>query len=225
MNKKLPLLLVLNLMIPLFAICSHASIQKCDVSLTRGGGIDGRDLAQFAAYYAASNSRADVDESGVVDSADVAHFAGFFGESYRLPNILLIISDDVGLDMNTNMYPGLIDDLLDLYGPDGWNHENYLSINNPPEHLTASTPALDRLASEAKVFSNAWAHPFCDHHSRYVCSQNQRQDLRRTDEHQPYHLRAKAEGRSQLQHRRIRKMASRRWLERLQRCYATSDGI
>ena len=35
------------------------------------------------------------------------------------PNILLIINDDIGLDVNTNTYPGLIEDLVEKYGPAG----------------------------------------------------------------------------------------------------------
>ena len=37
----------------------------------------------------------------------------------RRPNILLVIADDVGIDMTTNMYPGMIDDLVKKYGPSG----------------------------------------------------------------------------------------------------------
>jgi len=39
-------------------------------------------------------------------------------ESER-PNILLIISDDIGLDATTEMYPGFIEDLVKQYGPSG----------------------------------------------------------------------------------------------------------
>jgi hypothetical protein len=46
----------------------------------------------------------------------------------RHPNILLIISDDIGLDVTTNMYPGLVDDLVRKYGPEGLNHPNYKAI-------------------------------------------------------------------------------------------------
>jgi arylsulfatase A-like enzyme len=73
------------------------------------------------------------------------------------PNILLVIADDVGLDVNTTMYPGLIDDLLAQYGPDGLNHPGYRSIEGRP----ASTPALDNLARQGMRFTNVWAHPFC----------------------------------------------------------------
>ena len=150
MERKLLITLVLTSLIPLFTVNSHASIKKCDVSLVRGGGIDGRDLAQFAAYYALSDSRADVNESGIVDSADVAHFAGFFGDSYRLPNILLIVGDDIGLDVTTDMYPGLIESLESIYG-----------IGSGVRGLPASTPVLNTLAQQGMRFGNAWAHPFC----------------------------------------------------------------
>src|SRR5262245_28148100 len=75
----------------------------------------------------------------------------------RPPNILLIIADDVGLDVTTDMYPGLISDLVKKYGPEGLNHPNYRAIDGSP----ASTPNLDRLAKEGMVFANAWAQPFC----------------------------------------------------------------
>ena len=117
MKKKLPVLVVLTLLVPLFAVCSHAAIRQCDFSDPKDRDIDGSDLAQFIAHYSASPSdpKADVDGVGGVTPADVAHFAKFFGKS-RLPNILLIIADDVGMDVTTNLYPGLITDLLALYG-------------------------------------------------------------------------------------------------------------
>ena len=147
MKKNMIATVLLILLTVFFAVRSHATIQKCDVSLTRGGGIDGRDLAQFIEYYAANDSRADVDESPGVDSADVAHFAGFFGSSYRLPNILLIIADDVGLDMTTDMYDGLIAGLLAQYGPDGLNHANYSTINHGVENGRPASLASASLAS------------------------------------------------------------------------------
>jgi len=73
------------------------------------------------------------------------------------PNILLIIADDVGIDMNTGMYPGLIDGLSRQYGPAGLGHPGYQAIRGRP----ASTPNLDRLASQGMVFANVWAEPFC----------------------------------------------------------------
>jgi arylsulfatase A-like enzyme len=73
------------------------------------------------------------------------------------PNILLIIADDFGMDVTTDMYPGLIDDLEKKYGPNGHNHAGYKSIRGLP----ASTPRLDKLSSEGMIFTNVWAHPFC----------------------------------------------------------------
>jgi arylsulfatase A-like enzyme len=74
-----------------------------------------------------------------------------------LPNILLVIADDVGKDLTTNAYPGLIDDLVKQYGPSGHNHPNYQNINGKP----ASTPVLNKLSSEGMRFSAAWSHPYC----------------------------------------------------------------
>jgi arylsulfatase A-like enzyme len=159
-------------MIILFGVCSYAAIENCDFSSPKDGDVDGRDLAQFAAFYADGDPAANVDGDGDVDAADAAHFAGHFGESYvvaaQRPNILLIIADDVGLDMVTGkdlpsddpipgIYPGLLDEIYDLY------------INHDPVHASAgdiygkpaSTPALDQLARGGMVFSNAWAQPFC----------------------------------------------------------------
>jgi len=75
----------------------------------------------------------------------------------RRPNILLIIGDDIGMDVTTDMYPGLIDALVKQYGPQGLNHPNYRAIQGHP----ASTPVLDQLASQGMSFSNTWAQPFC----------------------------------------------------------------
>jgi arylsulfatase A-like enzyme len=73
------------------------------------------------------------------------------------PNILLIISDDFGVDVTSGMYPGMIDELLVQYGPAGHNHPDFQSIKGHP----ASTPTLDKLAREGMVFGHVWAHPFC----------------------------------------------------------------
>lgn len=75
----------------------------------------------------------------------------------RRPNILLIIGDDFGVDVTSNMFPGLIDKLEKKYGPSGHNHPGYKAIKGMP----ASTPRLDKLASEGMLFTNVWAHPFC----------------------------------------------------------------
>jgi arylsulfatase A-like enzyme len=73
------------------------------------------------------------------------------------PNILLIISDDIGMDVTTDMYPGLIDDLVKQYGPSGHKHPDYQMIAG----RQASTPVLDRFAKQGMRFANVWAHPFC----------------------------------------------------------------
>ena len=75
----------------------------------------------------------------------------------RRPNILLIISDDVGFDVTTNMYPGLIDGLVKQYGPSGLNHPKYQEIAGRP----ASTPNLDALAKQGASFTQTWVQPFC----------------------------------------------------------------
>jgi arylsulfatase A-like enzyme len=75
----------------------------------------------------------------------------------RHPNILLIIGDDFGVDVTSDMYPGLIDGLVKQYGPSGLNHPGYQAIKGKP----ASTPVLDHFARQGMTFSNTWAEPFC----------------------------------------------------------------
>ncbi len=75
----------------------------------------------------------------------------------RRPNILLVIGDDIGMDVLSNIYPGLIDNLVEKYGPSGHNHPDYRKIGGKP----ASTPVLDKFASQGMRFGNIWAHPFC----------------------------------------------------------------
>jgi arylsulfatase A-like enzyme len=94
--------------------------------------------------------------------AKVAAVAGalLFGSAVRAaspPNILLIISDDIGVDVMSRMYPGLTETLARQYGPSGLKHPGYLSIQGRP----ASIPNLERLARQGTVFSNVWAQPFC----------------------------------------------------------------
>ena len=162
--KKALLLLstILVLMMCTFGASSHAALTQCDFSDPKNHTVDGWDLSQFIANYDAGDLDADVNKDGIVDSKDVAHFALFFGKS-RLPNILLIIADDVGIDVVTGntqteppipgMYPGLIADLLDLYS----THPNVNNINGKP----ASVPVLDSLSRQGMRFSNAWAQPYC----------------------------------------------------------------
>jgi arylsulfatase A-like enzyme len=75
----------------------------------------------------------------------------------RRPNILLIIGDDIGLDVSTSMYPGLIDKLSRQYGPSGRKNPDYQAIRGKP----ASIPHLAHLARQGMVFSSTWAEPFC----------------------------------------------------------------
>ena len=75
----------------------------------------------------------------------------------RAPNILLIISDDVGMDVSTGMYEGLVASMVERYGPSGLNHPNFSAIEGSP----ASTPRLNELARDSMVFVNTWANPFC----------------------------------------------------------------
>jgi arylsulfatase A-like enzyme len=79
------------------------------------------------------------------------------GTTASHPNILLVISDDIGLDVTSSMSPGLIRGLSETYGPKGLDHPSYRAIAGRP----ASTPVLDELAREGMVFTNVWAHPFC----------------------------------------------------------------
>jgi arylsulfatase A-like enzyme len=79
------------------------------------------------------------------------------GSASRRPNILLIIGDDIGMDVTTNMYPGLIDSLVKQYGPSGHNHPDYRKIDGRP----ASTPTLDAFAKAGMRFTQAWVNPFC----------------------------------------------------------------
>lgn len=59
------------------------------------------------------------------------------GPSNR-PNILLIIGDDIGMDVTTDMYPGLIDALVKEYGPQGLNH----TPANPEWHFCRLTEVV-----------------------------------------------------------------------------------
>ncbi|MEO8308462.1 MAG: sulfatase-like hydrolase/transferase [Pseudomonadota bacterium] len=75
----------------------------------------------------------------------------------KRPNILLIIGDDIGIDVTTGMYPGLIDSLVKQYGPAGHNHPAYQQIQGRP----ASTPTLNAFAQSGMRFTQAWVQPFC----------------------------------------------------------------
>jgi arylsulfatase A-like enzyme len=75
----------------------------------------------------------------------------------KRPNILVIIGDDIGVDVTSDMYPGLIDALVKQYGPQGRNHPSYELIKGRP----ASTPNLNAIARAGVRFSQAWVQPFC----------------------------------------------------------------
>jgi arylsulfatase A-like enzyme len=147
--KKFPFLIlpaVLALLMISFVTLSYAAIGDYDLSSPKDGDVDGKDLAELIAN----------------PGPDIVAFAGYFGQTYtistRRPNILLIIADDVGIDLTTDMYPGLIGDLLTLYGPSGHKHSSYTTIDGTP----ASVPNLtSRLATQGMVFANAWAQPLC----------------------------------------------------------------
>lgn len=79
------------------------------------------------------------------------------GAEAKRPNILLIISDDIGIDVTSDMYPGLVEGLLKQYGPAGHNHPKYREIQGRP----ASTPNLNALARAGMRFTQAWVEPFC----------------------------------------------------------------
>jgi arylsulfatase A-like enzyme len=64
---------------------------------------------------------------------------------------------NIGIDVTTQMYPGLIDSLTKQYGPSGHNHPKYQEIKGRP----ASTPILNKLARSGMRFTQAWANPFC----------------------------------------------------------------
>jgi arylsulfatase A-like enzyme len=86
-----------------------------------------------------------------------ARLADAAGGNSQRPNILLIIGDDIGIDVTTGMYPGLIASLVKQYGPSGHNNPNYALIEGHP----ASTPTLNALAQAGMRFTHAWAQPFC----------------------------------------------------------------
>lgn len=89
--------------------------------------------------------------AGALQAAEARSAAG------QRPNILLIISDDIGVDATTGMYPGMLEALTRRYGPSGLNHPGYRAISGRP----ASTPNLNQLARQGITFSNTWAQPFC----------------------------------------------------------------
>ena len=93
----------------------------------------------------------------VLVCSSIAQEGGGKTGASRRPNILLVIADDIGMDVTTDAYPGLIRDLVKKYGPSGHNHADYRKIEGKP----ASTPVLDKFAGQGMRFTNVWAHPFC----------------------------------------------------------------
>lgn len=73
------------------------------------------------------------------------------------PNILLVISDDIGMDVSTEAYPGLVDELVARYGPGGHDHPDFAAIAGRP----AATPNIEDLARRGMRFTQVWAQPFC----------------------------------------------------------------
>ena len=70
------------------------------------------------------------------------------------PNILLIISDDVGTDVTSDMYPGLIDGLVSRYGPSGSDHPDYQRISAYVfSHLYRSDVIRQIMSQFLQVFS------------------------------------------------------------------------
>src|SRR5690606_26804151 len=94
---------------------------------------------------------------GVAACTPTTETAAQAGKDPARPNILLIISDDIGVDVTSDMTPGLIDGLLRQYGPSGHNHPRYRTTQGRP----ASTPSLNALAGSGMRFTSAWAQPFC----------------------------------------------------------------
>jgi arylsulfatase A-like enzyme len=93
---------------------------------------------------------------GALAAALIASTSASAADAKR-PNILLIIADDVGIDVTTDMYPGMVENLLKQYGPAGRNHPGYAEIQGRP----ASTPNLNALARAGMRFTQAWVEPFC----------------------------------------------------------------
>jgi arylsulfatase A-like enzyme len=134
----LPALLAL-LMLP-FVTLSYAAIGDYDLSIPKDGDVDGKDLATLIAS----------------PGPDVESFAGAFGQIYTVPtvkpNILLIIADDTGIDVHSDLYPGLTDQLAAMT-----KYSGMTGIQGTP----ASVPQLQRLSTQGMVFSNAWTQPYC----------------------------------------------------------------
>jgi plastocyanin len=66
---------------------------------------------------------------------------------HRMNHDAGMCGDDVGLDVTTDLYPGLIAELTALYGPSGRNNLNYSKINGRP----ASTPLAETSQARASV--------------------------------------------------------------------------
>ena len=159
MKRNLILSAVMAVIMIIFGVSTHAAAgpERSDFSNPKDGDVDGRDLYNFLSEYSTGytpGSPGDIDGDEDIDSDDVALFAGAFGTTYSTsaakPNILLIIADDIGIDVSTDLYPSLIEELEFMYGTD--------DISGKPASMPQVT---DRIARQGMVFNNAWAQPSC----------------------------------------------------------------
>ena len=157
MKKNLILSAIMAVMMILFGVSADAAAgpERSDFSNPKDGDVDGMDLYDFLTAYSAGDPAANVDGVGDIDSGDVAAFAEDFGITYSTskakPNILILIADDIGIDVTTDLYPGFIEELEFMYGDDS-------GVRGKP----ASMPQVkDKIAQQGMVFNNAWAQPSC----------------------------------------------------------------
>jgi len=157
MKKNLILSAIMAVMMILFGVSADAAAgpERSDFTVPKDGDVDGMDLYDFLTTYSAGDPAANVDGVGDIDSGDVAAFAEDFGTTYSTstakPNILILIADDIGIDVSTDLYPGIIEELEFKYGAGS-------GVRGKP----ASMPqVVSRIAEEGMLFDNAWAQPSC----------------------------------------------------------------